>query len=144
MTKDQLLSQADEAMKTMGSLSDSVISAAAIAFVRSEYQAMGVDVDAIRMHYLWVVGSKMLALTVLMFAVAILVSLFGSRVAAAIGRDLRESIFAKVVSFSSAEVSRFSTASLITRSTMTFSRFRWSASCCCASYCTRRFWASAA
>jgi len=117
MTKEQLLDRASEAMKAMGNLSDSVITSAAISFIRDEYQAIGIDVNAIRMHYLWTVGAKMLALTVLMMAVAALVGLYGSRVAAAVGRDLRERIFAKVLSFSSAEVNRFSTASLITRST---------------------------
>jgi ATP-binding cassette subfamily B protein len=117
LTKEQLLSRADQAMESMGNLSDSMISSAAISFVRGEYEALGLDPDEIRMDYLWNVGSKMIGLTVLMMAAAFLVSLVGSRVAAAIGLDLRDGIFSRVLSFSSAEINRFSTASLITRST---------------------------
>ena len=59
----------------------------------------------------------MLAVTAMMAIAAILVNLLGSRLSAKIGRDLRERVFERVVSFSAAELDRFSTASLITRST---------------------------
>ena len=117
MTKDQLLTKANQAMASMGNISDTVINSAAISFVKGEYQAIGQDLNKIRMDYLWDIGLKMIGLTFLMIAVAILVSLIGSRVAASIGRDLRENIFNKVLSFSSTEIDQFSTASLITRST---------------------------
>ena len=117
MTKDQLLTKADQAIASMGNLSGTVITSAAISFVKGEYQAIGQDLNKIRMDYLWDIGLKMIGLTFLMITVAILVSLIGSRVAASIGRDLRESIFNKVLSFSSTEIDQFSTASLITRST---------------------------
>ncbi len=117
MTKDQLIDKAGEALKAMGSLSDTVISAAAIGYLKNEYAAMGLELDKIRLDYLWSVGSRMIALTLLMVAAAVLASLMGSRVGAAIGRELREKVFSKVLSFSAAEINRFSTASLITRST---------------------------
>ena len=59
----------------------------------------------------------MLAMALLMAIVAILVGYFASKVAAGVGRDLRGKIYKKVIGFSNAELDKFSTASLITRST---------------------------
>ncbi|MGI6013458.1 MAG: ABC transporter ATP-binding protein [Oscillospiraceae bacterium] len=117
MTKDQLLHMTDQAMESMGTLSDTIINSAAVQFVQSEYEAMGLDLEEIRMDYLWSVGLRMIALTILMVAAAIAVGYIGSRLAASVGRELRERVFYKVVSFSSTELDHFSTASLITRST---------------------------
>ena len=71
----------------------------------------------IQMSYLKRVGVEMILMTLLMVASAILTGLVAARVAAGVGCDLRESIFKRVISFSDAEINRFSTASLITRST---------------------------
>ena len=89
----------------------------AISFVLAEYQALGIDLSAIQSGYLWRTGGKMLGMSLLMAAAAILSSLFAARVGAAVGRDLRAAVFDKVMHFSGAELSGFSTASLITRST---------------------------
>ena len=62
-------------------------------------------------------GGQMLALTLLMVAVAVAVGFIASRVSAAIGRDLRRDVFRTVVGYSNAEIEKFSTASLITRTT---------------------------
>ena len=117
MTKDQLLEMTEEAMESMGTLSDTIINSAAVQFVQNEYEAIGLDLEELRMEYLWSVGFRMLALTLLMITAAICVSYIGSRLAASIGRELRERVFSKVVSFSSTELDHYSTASLITRST---------------------------
>lgn len=117
MTKEQLLDLCIDAMDSMGNLSDTIINSAAVQFVQNEYKAMGLDLDEIRMDYLWSIGFRMIALTILMVAAAIAVGYVGSRLAASIGRELREQVFTKVVSFSSTELDQFSTASLITRST---------------------------
>ena len=77
----------------------------------------GVDNSAEQSRFLWTTGGKMLLVSLLMAACAILVSFLSSRVAAKIGQNLREKVFKKVVSFSQTEMERFSTASLITRST---------------------------
>ena len=98
-------------------MSDSLITQSAILSVQEEYRASGMDLGRIQTDYLWLTGGKMLLLSVIMMAAAILTGLLASRVAAKIGRDLREKVFRKVVSFSHAEMDRFSTASLITRST---------------------------
>ena len=98
-------------------MSDSLITQSAILSVQEEYRASGMDLGRIQTDYLWLTGGKMLLLSVIMMAAAILTGLLASRVAEKIGRDLREKVFRKVVSFSHAEMDRFSTASLITRST---------------------------
>ncbi len=98
--------------ETMASTLDSQ----AIQLVRLEYQAQGVA-DSVQMHYLLWTGGEMLLISLLMAAAAIAVGFLASRVSAAIGRDLRSQVFGKVISFSNAETDRFSTASLITRTT---------------------------
>lgn len=117
LTEEQLLAIREQAIAGMGDMSDSIISARAVQFVQAEYEALGVDVGKVQTDYLWETGAKMLGLSLLMMAAAIFIGLFASRVAAKIGRNLRDRVFTKVVSFSNAEMDKFSTASLITRST---------------------------
>lgn len=103
--------------ETVEELSDTMASQMAVMFVRAEYEALGVDLSAIQTRYLLATGGKMLLMTVLMMAASIAVGFLASRVSAGIGMRLRGRVFRKVVSFSQAEMDRFSTASLITRST---------------------------
>lgn len=110
----ELRRQAEESMREMG---DSIISQRALLFVQGEYAAMGMDLGKIQTNYLWATGGKMLLLSVIMMAAAILIGFLAARVAAKIGKELREKVYKKVVSFSHAEMDQFSTASLITRST---------------------------
>ena len=118
VSRDELLDMMDEAVAEYGITADSsMVQQVAVQYVRAEYEAMGVNMDQLQMHYLLVTGGKMLGLSVLMMGAAILASLMASRTAAHLGMELRGRVFSKVVSFSSAEVDRFSTASLITRST---------------------------
>lgn len=88
-----------------------------VMYVGEEYTAQGLDLSHIQRSYLWSVGFKMLALSVLMMVFSILVSLIAARVSSKVGRDLRTEAFRKVTSFSNAEMVKFSTASLITRCT---------------------------
>lgn len=113
MTKDDLLAMRRE----MDGVSEMLISQMAVAFVKTEYESLGLDLGKMQTDYLWSTGAKMLGLTVLMMTVAIAAGLLASRTAARVGRDLRSSVFKKVISFSNVEMDRFSTASLITRST---------------------------
>ena len=92
------------------------MSSQARLLVSLEYEAQGIEQD-VQMQYLFRVGGQMLGLTLLMVVVAVLVGLIASRVSAAIGRDLRQQTFSSVIHFSNAEVEKFSTASLITRTT---------------------------
>ena len=92
------------------------LSSQAMLLVALEYDAQGIAHD-VQMSYLLRTGGQMLALTLLMVAVAIAVGFIASRVSAAIGRDLRRDVFKTVVGYSNAEIEKFSTASLITRTT---------------------------
>ena len=106
---------ADAAASLDDSVADS-LSSQAMLLVELEYDAQGIAHD-VQMSYLLRTGGQMLALTLLMVAVAIAVGFIASRVSAAIGRDLRRDVFKTVVGYSNAEIEKFSTASLITRTT---------------------------
>lgn len=97
--------------------SDSIVAQEAIASAVAEYRLAGADVSGMQLGYLLRTGVYMMGFVALSVAVAALVGLVASRTGAAIGRDLREKLFAKVISFSDAEIQRFSAASLITRGT---------------------------
>ena len=107
----------EQALASMGDMSDSIISQRAVLFVEAEYEALGMDLDQVQMRYLLTTGGKMLGLTLLMVCTAVLSGLLSSRTAAKIGMDLRGKVFSKVISFSNKELNQFSIASLITRST---------------------------
>lgn len=117
VSKEDMIEQRNQVEASFGDMSESIVKQRAILFVKEEYQAMGVDLDALQMNYLKSRGIQMVGLTIVMMVAAILVSLFAAKVAAGVGRDLRKNVFSKVVSFSNAEMDKFSTASLITRST---------------------------
>lgn len=118
----------DEAMKeaivtlyhqgeTQEELSDTMAAQMAVMFVRAEYGALGIDLNVIQTRYLLATGGKMLLMTILMMTASIAVGFLAAKVSAGIGMRLRNRVFRKVVSFSHAEMDKFSTASLITRST---------------------------
>ena len=86
-------------------------------YIKAEYESIGVNVGRIQSKYILIIGLKMLGLSLLAMAASILVTLVSSRIAARMGRDLRNDVFKKVLSFSNNEMDKFSTASLITRST---------------------------
>ena len=109
-----LLQQVREETATM---SESIIEQAAIQFVIKEYKAQGIDIAGMQTRYLLKTGLKMLGLAGIGVLAAVLIAFLSSRVGSALGRDLREDVYRKVLSFSSREMNRFSTASLITRST---------------------------
>lgn len=117
MTKEQFLAGIDEKMAAYGDLSDSYLKQIAVSFVASEYEAQGLKLTTFQNHYLFSVGFKMLLMTLLMTLTAIATGYIASQTSAKIGMDLREQIYAKVMQFTSGEMERFSTASLITRST---------------------------
>jgi ATP-binding cassette subfamily B protein len=103
--------------KKLSAMGDSMIASFGKQFAKQEYESCGIDIDKIQSDYMWLTGGKMLAMTLLMAIAAILVGFLASKVSAGVGRDLRQKVFTKVISFSSAELDKFSTASLITRST---------------------------
>ena len=103
--------------ENLGALGDSIIRSMAKQFSREQYELCGIDITQIQTDYLWATGSKMLGMALIMAIAAILVGFLASVTAAGVGRDLRNKVFRKVIGFSNAELDRFSTASLITRST---------------------------
>ena len=117
MPKEALDAMTAQISEKIDSMQDSIITQAGVSYVKSEYQAMGEDVDAIQMHYIKVSGVKMLGMALITMLCAISVVFLSSRVAAALGHDLRNAVYRKVITFSSREYHKFSTASLITRCT---------------------------
>lgn len=110
----EMISQIDEMLAGM---SESIIDQAAVLFVKNEYVEIGMDTDRIQTNYILITGAQMLVIALFVVAATILVSLLSSRLAASVGRDLRQKVFSNVVNFSNSEFDNFSTASLITRST---------------------------
>ncbi|MGI6366839.1 MAG: ABC transporter transmembrane domain-containing protein [Anaerolineae bacterium] len=101
----------------LGAVDEAILRQMAIAAVHDEYLALGMDTFALQRNYIIHMGLLMLLVALAGVAAAITVGLLASRIAAGFARDVRRAVFAKVESFSSTEFDRFSTASLITRST---------------------------
>ena len=117
LEKGQLLSMRGELNSMLDAMGSSLVKSMGVAYAAGCDAAAGVDVEAIRKSYLWKAGLKMVGMALIMGIATVLVGFIGARIGAGIGRDLRGKIFKRVVSFSNAEMDRFSTASLITRST---------------------------
>lgn len=109
--------QLDAAREQIEAMPESVVTQAATTFVYNEYKELGMDVDRIQIQYVLFSGLQMLGMALVIMIASITVTFLSARVAATLGRNLRDQIFGKVISFSSGEMDKFSTASLITRST---------------------------
>ena len=107
----------DKITKQMDKMPDSILDQTAISYVKSTYEQIGLDTGHMSTVYILKTGAKMLGLAALGMAASILACLMASRVGAKVGRGLRRDTFRKVIGFSNAEFDKFSTASLITRST---------------------------
>jgi len=110
----QMTSAINSRFDTMG---NSMITQTAVGLVKAEYAALGMDTGRLQNNYMIHTGTLMLLLSLLSGACTIAVSFLSARTAAGLARNLRRYVFTKVESFSSTEFDRFSTASLITRST---------------------------
>lgn len=117
LPKEQMEQITSNMMESFETMSDSMIQQSAAAFLKTEYERLGMDASDIQTSYILRTGLKMLGVSLLAVVATILVGFLASRVAASLGRDLRSRVFKKVVSFSNQEMDEFSTASLITRST---------------------------
>lgn len=104
-------------IEKLDSVPDSIMEQSASVFIKNAYEKVGIDTDKLSSAYIVRTGAAMLGLAALGMAASILVGFLASRVGAGIGRGLRRNVFRKVVGFSNAEFDKFSTASLITRST---------------------------
>ena len=99
------------------SMQDSILEQAAIQEVKEEYKAIEINMDNLQNRYILMAGLKMLGISFIIMASAILIMCLSARVGAKLAKTLREKVFKKVLSFSNKEFSEYSTASLITRST---------------------------
>lgn len=114
--KSQVRSAVDEAVESIGA-SDTLLSQTALSAAKAEYEQDGIDTTQLQFDYLIRTGLTMMGIVALSVLIAATLGFLASRTGAAIGRSLRSRLFSKVVSFSDAEVQRFSAASLITRAT---------------------------
>lgn len=117
MDKEQILSMRDTMEDTIDTMGSSLVQSMGIAYAVTVDKDAGVNVNKIQKSYLLSAGLKMVGMALLMGLVTVLVGFFASRIGAGIGMNLRDGVFKRVVGFSNAEMDRFSTASLITRST---------------------------
>mgnify|MGYP004590979749 FL=1 len=106
-----------EFTKKIGEMGDSIREQAAISAVKQVYKDLNIDIDKIQNDYIIKIGFQMLGIALITMISAVSVMLLSARVAAKLGKTLREKVFKKVTSFSNEELNEFSTASLITRST---------------------------
>ena len=111
---DSMLSQVDE---KISAVSDSMITQAATTYIKSEYNAIGINTDKLQSNYIIIAGAKMLGIALISMIATVIVGFIAARIAAALGKNLRKDVFTSVVGFSNNEFDHFSTASLITRST---------------------------
>lgn len=117
MTKEDLLKQIDGMMQANSDMSDTYLNQIAVQYVAKEYEAQNIEVKDIQNQYLLSIGMKMVLMALLMSASAVLIGYLASRTSAGVAMNLRESVYKKVMQFSSEQMERFSTASLITRCT---------------------------
>lgn len=117
LPQEQLDTIKDSLTEKIKEMPESIVTQAAVQFVQTEYEAQGIDVDEMQIQYLVTAGLKMLAMALVIMLAAVSATFLSSRVAAFLGRNLRNGVYRKVISFSGEELNHFSTASLITRST---------------------------
>lgn len=117
MPQESIDEMREEVSTNLSVLGESSANLAGAQMVKVEYEALGVDVSAIQINYIWSIGLQMLTVSLAGVICAIIVGYFSSRIAAGVARNLRKDTFNKVESFSNTEFNKFSTASLITRTT---------------------------
>lgn len=116
--KDSLIEQKNKSISDLGSSADMIIKQAGIRYVKEEYRNnVGIDTNEIRKNYLKEVGIMMIIVTFISGIGSIISNFIVSRISSKIAYNLREKLYNKVLSFSKQDIDKFSTASLITRST---------------------------
>ena len=117
MPEEQVLEIIKGINEKLDEMPESMVTQSAVTYVREQYKELGIDIDKVQTNYLFMAGAKMLGVALIGTIAAVIVTFIAARIAAALGRNLRKDVFNKVVGFSNAEFDRFSTASLITRTT---------------------------
>lgn len=117
VSKDTLTDQRKKAISELGNSADMMTKQGGISFVKEEYKQVGIDTNEIRTNYLKEVGFMMIIVTLISGIASVISNFIASRVSAKVAYNLREKLYNKVLSFSKQDIDKFSTASLITRST---------------------------
>ena len=117
MPEEQKNTMLSEFTKQIENMESSIKEQAAVAEVKNLYSNLGIDTDRLQNNYILFQGLQMLGVALISMVSAISIMLLSARVAAKLGKTLREKVFKKVLKFSTGELNKFSTASLITRST---------------------------
>ena len=115
--KNTLVEQRKKTVSSLGNASDMMLKQAGISFVKEEYNEVGINTNEIRNSYLKEVGLMMIFMTFISGLGSIISNFISSRIASRVAFNLREKLYNKVLSFSKQDIDKFSTASLITRST---------------------------
>ena len=115
--KDQLNILIDSINEKFEEMPGSMIEQSAVSYVKNEYSEIGINTDKFQTNFIIISGIKMLGIALISMAAAVIVGLISARIAAGLSKSLRADVFKKVTNFSNAEFDKFSTASLITRST---------------------------
>lgn len=117
MPQEQINQIIEELNNKLGEMPDTILSSAVIAEIKTEYEDIGIDTKKLQNDYIFFAGLRMLSIALLSMGCAVIIMLLSSRVAATLGKILREKVFKKVLKFSSSEFREFGVASLITRNT---------------------------
>ena len=117
VSKDTLTEQRKKAVSDLGNSADMMTKQGGIRFVKEEYKQIGINTNEIRSNYLKEVGFMMIIVTLISGIASVISNFIASRVSAKVAYNLREKLYNKVLSFSKEDIDKFSTASLITRST---------------------------
>ena len=117
VSKDTLTEQRKKAISELGNSADMMTKQGGISFLKEEYKQVGIDTNEIRTNYLKEVGFMMIIVTLISGIASVISNFIASRVSAKVAYNLREKLYNKVLSFSKQDIDKFSTASLITRST---------------------------
>ena len=114
---DTFVSARDSLQSTFDTMGDSMVKSMGISYAKKQLSLAGEDMDKLQINYLWAAGARMIGMAFIIMAAMIGVGFMASRIGAGIGRDMREAVYKNVMSYSNAEIDKFSTASLITRTT---------------------------
>lgn len=116
-SEPMLLEMTKQLEQQVNEMPDLMIEQTARSYIKAEYEAQGIDLDKMQTDYMKKAGVQMVAMAFVIMVASVGVTFLSCRVAAGFARDVRESVYKKVVSFSNTEFNKFSTASLITRTT---------------------------
>ncbi len=117
MIKQSIISGQVLEKNEMTEIPESIKEQSAIIYVQNEYKTLGVNLDKLQITYILESGLKMLGVALISMFAAIIITFLSAKIAATVGRELREKVYNKVLSFSSSEYSKFGSSSLITRNT---------------------------